>query len=89
MEGDFDEARVLNKIFLIGNGYDLSRGMKTGYMDFMRWYLEDSLRQALSDCKLYYQDDCFELKVHRKYKNSDRQSEVMEDLIEKIEEKQE
>lgn len=29
----------MNKLFLIGNGFDLAHGMKTSYQDFALWYL--------------------------------------------------
>jgi len=28
----------INRISLIGNGFDLTHGMKTGYKDFMDWF---------------------------------------------------
>ena len=55
----------MNIVFLIGNGFDLNIGMKTGYLDFYRFYLEqeplknvsretigrlkDSIRQNIED----------------------------------------
>lgn len=28
----------MNIVYLIGNGFDLSLGLKTSYSDFIRWY---------------------------------------------------
>ncbi len=31
----------MNKLILIGNGFDLAHGLKTSYRDFLPWYLND------------------------------------------------
>jgi hypothetical protein len=31
----------MNRIILIGNGFDLAHGLKTGYRDFMNSYWKD------------------------------------------------
>ena len=28
----------MNKVFLIGNGFDLAHGLRTSYIDFVIWY---------------------------------------------------
>jgi len=35
--------KVINKLILIGNGFDLAIGMKTSYNDFLFWYLRNLL----------------------------------------------
>ena len=30
----------MNRIILIGNGFDLAHGLKTGYTNFIEWYWE-------------------------------------------------
>lgn len=37
----------MNKLFLIGNGFDLAHGMKTSYTDFLLWYLNKTVRPAV------------------------------------------
>lgn len=32
----------MNRIVLIGNGFDLAHGMKTSYADFIDWYWEQT-----------------------------------------------
>lgn len=31
----------MNRLVIIGNGFDLAHGLKTSYKDFIRWYLDD------------------------------------------------
>jgi len=37
----------MNRIVLIGNGFDLAHGLKTSYADFINWYWEDWGRRLL------------------------------------------
>ncbi len=37
----------MNRIVLIGNGFDLAHGLKTKYEDFINWYWEDMGRRLL------------------------------------------
>jgi len=34
-----DKIKIYNKLILIGNGFDLSMGLKTSYNEFLFWYL--------------------------------------------------
>ncbi|MBQ0075914.1 MAG: hypothetical protein KBS69_02080 [Bacteroidales bacterium] len=47
----------MNRIVLIGNGFDLAHGLKTSYRDFINWYWEQRLQE--NDLKSGYttQDD--------------------------------
>ena len=36
----------MNRLILIGNGFDLAHGLKTSYSDFIKWYFE----KCLQDC---------------------------------------
>lgn len=36
----------INRLILIGNGFDLAHNMNTSYLDFIFWYLEESLNSA-------------------------------------------
>lgn len=36
----------MNRLVLIGNGFDLAHGLKTGYNDFILWYLKKHLSEA-------------------------------------------
>ena len=54
-----------NKIFLIGNGFDLAHGLPTRYLDFITWYLKDSCLKAIESGQ--YQDDCITVKINRQH----------------------
>ncbi|UIR56961.1 bacteriophage abortive infection AbiH family protein [Sphingobacterium sp. SRCM116780] len=53
-----------NKIFLIGNGFDLNHGLKTSYRNFIVDYLKNSFISAQNQVKGIYQDECFEIQVN-------------------------
>ncbi|MHB8207002.1 AbiH family protein [Mucilaginibacter sp.] len=36
----------MNRLILIDNGFDLGHGLKTGYNDFLKWYLHQALVTA-------------------------------------------
>jgi hypothetical protein len=70
-----------NRLFLIGNGFDLASGLKSGYNDFMRFYLKELLTNSSSsngsnvDYNIkynHYEDDLFSvgLKKSESYPNS-------------------
>jgi hypothetical protein len=44
-----EEKIKVNKLFLIGNGFDLALGLKTSYADFMFWLLKNQLIKAASN----------------------------------------
>jgi len=49
----------MNRLILIGNGFDLAHGMKTSYNDFILWYITDCVKQAR---KIDYIDEIIEVK---------------------------
>jgi hypothetical protein len=36
----------MNKLFLIGNGFDLALGLKTSYKDFLLWLIQKYIEEA-------------------------------------------
>jgi Bacteriophage abortive infection AbiH len=50
----------MNRLILVGNGFDLAHGLKTSYKDFIIWYLAESLGQA-SYLPKTYQDKLVEI----------------------------
>ncbi|HTE00779.1 MAG TPA: AbiH family protein [Mucilaginibacter sp.] len=36
----------MNRIILVGNGFDLAHGLRTSYSDFILWYLKNAFRSA-------------------------------------------
>jgi len=49
----------MNKLIIIGNGFDLSHGLKTRYIDFLLWYLNNAFMELAEKCR--YNDELIEL----------------------------
>ncbi|MEO8759634.1 MAG: AbiH family protein [Bacteroidia bacterium] len=49
----------MNKVIILGNGFDLAHGLKTRYSDFILWYLNKVFTQINS--QFLYQDDLIKL----------------------------
>ncbi len=49
----------MNKLFIIGNGFDLAHGLDTRYSDFLLWYLKDVLNEL--SFNQHFSDDLIEL----------------------------
>jgi hypothetical protein len=43
----------MNRLILIGNGFDLAHGMKTSYNDFILWYFKESFQKAFESREYY------------------------------------
>jgi len=53
----------MNKLILIGNGFDLAHGLKTKYNDFILWYCKNALKTLVDKGK--YSDPLFEISFRR------------------------
>jgi len=51
----------MNRLILIGNGFDLAHGLKTSYNDFIYWYLRESFIKAYT--KREYEDGLISMKT--------------------------
>ena len=48
----------MNRLVIIGNGFDLAHGLKTSYKDFIRWYLDDFFENLFKSKEdISYNDD--------------------------------
>lgn len=47
----------MNRIVLIGNGFDLAHGMKTSYADFIKWYWRQVGEQLMKESTRYFEDE--------------------------------
>ncbi len=56
----------MNKLILIGNGFDLAHGLKTRYSDFILWYLNKAINSLIE--KRIYKDKLLELSFLRNYR---------------------
>lgn len=54
----------MNKIVLIGNGFDLAHGMKTSYSDFILWYFKEAEQIASKNDRIH-NDDLITIKYRR------------------------
>jgi hypothetical protein len=50
----------MNRLILIGNGFDLAHGLKTGYNDFILWYLKSCF--SIADDTKEYDDEIINIK---------------------------
>lgn len=55
----------MNRLILIGNGFDLAHGMKTSYNDFILWYLKKCFEEAYR--KGSYSDKLIQIVENRGY----------------------
>lgn len=56
----------MNRIVLIGNGFDLAHGLKTNYADFIDWYWEMWGKRLLSSFNRNEQDQLCSFKLNNK-----------------------
>ena len=54
----------MNRIILVGNGFDLAHGMKTRYEDFINWYFEQLKKKLAYYDYSYYEDGFCTLQVN-------------------------
>jgi len=57
----------MNKLILIGNGFDLAHGLKTKYSDFLTWYLNKIVLSLGDDGK--YEDRLYKISTEIVYSN--------------------
>ncbi|MBK8495852.1 MAG: hypothetical protein IPL50_13180 [Chitinophagaceae bacterium] len=69
----------LNKLIIIGNGFDLAHGLKTSYKDFLNWYMSKAYHEFCS--KYHYSD--FLIEITNKYASG---SSVFEEKAKTFEE---
>lgn len=53
----------MNRLVIIGNGFDMAHGLKTSYKDFIEWYWEQRLDALLTETKPVSADCLCELKI--------------------------
>ena len=63
----------MNRLIIIGNGFDLAHKLETSYNDFVLYYLKESFISALNDLRqnmdspynrfYYYKDELIEIKI--------------------------
>src|SRR5690554_1879494 len=58
----------MNRLIIIGNGFDIAHGVKSKYEDFLLWYLMSKVRTLDKDTPDV--DRLCTIKVKEKYENS-------------------
>ncbi len=53
----------MNRLVIIGNGFDMSHGLKTSYVDYINWYWEQRLSALLTENTSVSKDCLCELKI--------------------------
>lgn len=53
----------MNRLVIIGNGFDLAHGLKTSYKDFIYWYWEQRLNALLTESTPVTKDCLCELRI--------------------------
>lgn len=53
----------MNRLVIIGNGFDLAHGLKTSYMDFINWYWERRLNAMLTEGSAVSEDCLCRLEI--------------------------
>lgn len=57
----------MNRLVLIGNGFDLAHGLKTSYVDFIDWYWEQWGKRLMVEKKYKEEDDFCSFELSNKY----------------------
>ena len=55
----------MNRLVIIGNGFDMAHGLKTSYMDFINWYWEQRLYALLTEQTPISEDVLCKLEIKR------------------------
>lgn len=56
----------MNRLVIIGNGFDMAHGLKTSYMDFINWYLGNRIASFVGNKTKVSQDCLCELAIKDK-----------------------
>lgn len=66
----------MNRLVIIGNGFDLAHGLKTSYNDFIRWYLDSFIKHFFENELLEYKDELLFFRRERKYDSNTGMLEI-------------
>ena len=58
----------MNRLVLIGNGFDLAHRLPTSYQDFINWYWDCRLHQLISNSNFESADILCKLSCHHQQK---------------------
>lgn len=66
----------MNRLVIIGNGFDLAHGLKTSYNDFIRWYLDSFIKHFFENELLEYNDELLFFRREQKYDSNSGMLEI-------------
>ena len=66
-----DNIRI-NRLVIIGNGFDLAHGLKTSYKDFIKYYINSSIKSFFEGGKHNYKDDLLSIIAKNSFLCPDR-----------------
>jgi hypothetical protein len=69
----FDKYEKINRIILIGNGFDLAHGLKSSFKDFIYDYSYNSIKTLLSESK--FEDQLISIKTDTNFNNAIKELE--------------
>ncbi|MBK9043434.1 MAG: hypothetical protein IPN97_09640 [Saprospiraceae bacterium] len=85
-QNEIGDATSINRLILVGNGFDLAHGMKTSYGDFILWYF----RKCWEEAKINYKENILNVRTYKndlisiEYKvNSSSEKEISTTLYSK------
>jgi hypothetical protein len=85
----------MNRLILLGNGFDLAHGLQTGYNDFILWYVKECFKNAWAEDSYedelwtinrstYFNNGRFNIDVLDKYINDCYSANRFSDLINNV-----
>ncbi len=57
----------MNRIVIIGNGFDIAHGLKTSYVDFITWYLDSFVKAFFEEKQLHKKDELLSFERDERY----------------------
>ncbi len=69
----FDKYEKINRVILIGNGFDLAHGLKSSFKDFIYDYSYNSIKTLLSESK--FEDQLISIKTDTNFNNAIKELE--------------
>ena len=66
----------MNRLVIVGNGFDLAHGLPTGYCDFIDWYWSLVINNLQDFNNDFFEDDLIEVKL--KFKRASKNSAVID-----------
>lgn len=53
----------MNRLVIIGNGFDMAHGLKTSYMDFINWYWNQRVNTFVGNTTMMSEDILCKLQI--------------------------